>query len=129
MIKRRFSVSVRELGAVLCTHSGNFEATELTLVRPQKLTKLDLSNDYSCLCRQQYPLFPIVLTKSFVRDRCQQIFVFEENKQIIERLSLSCLYWRSWSYGNLDCSYGTISNVIGNNFFVSLSALMQTLWQ
>ncbi|YAI82495.1 MAG: hypothetical protein ACQJCO_02580 [cyanobacterium endosymbiont of Rhopalodia sterrenbergii] len=129
MIKWRFSVSAQELGIVLCAHSANFGATKLTLVRPQEYMKLDLNNDYSCLCWQRDSLAPIVLTKSFGCDQCQQTFVFEENRQIIKRLSSSCPYWRSWSYGNPNCSYGTISNVIGNNFFVSLSALMQTLWQ
>ncbi|MGP0128207.1 MAG: hypothetical protein ACTMUB_02720 [cyanobacterium endosymbiont of Rhopalodia musculus] len=173
MIKRRFSVSVQELGTLLYTHGANFGATQLTLVQPQEPTKIDLSNDYSCLCRRRGPLFPIILTKFFGRDRCHPIFVFEENGQIIEQLPSSSPCERSWrwtdyfcwlgvlpsfgddylritsgmivvlnwmelvsttiarqsQYGNLNCSYGTISNVIGNNFFVSLSALMQTLWQ
>ncbi|WP_232509880.1 hypothetical protein [cyanobacterium endosymbiont of Epithemia turgida] len=96
MTKRRFSVSVQELGTVLCVHSPILGTTELTLVRPQEPTKLDLSNDYLCLCRRQrYPLFLVALTKSFVCDLCQRMFIFEENRQIIERLSPSCPCKRS----------------------------------
>ncbi len=94
MIKLRFGS--RELETIL--YRANFGSTKLTLVRPQKPVKIDLSNDYPCPCRRRGRLLPIVLTEAFGCDRCQQIFVVEENGQTIEQLSSSYPYKRSWRW-------------------------------
>ncbi|HAC64604.1 MAG TPA: hypothetical protein DCF68_13975 [Cyanothece sp. UBA12306] len=67
-------------------------------MRPQKPIKIDLSNDYPCPCRKRGRLLPIVLTEAFGCDRCQQIFVVQENGQTIEQLSSSYPYKRSWHW-------------------------------
>jgi hypothetical protein len=41
---------------------------------------------------------PISLTEAFGCDRCQQIFVLEENGQVIEQLSSSYPYKRAWRW-------------------------------
>jgi hypothetical protein len=43
-------------------------------------------------------LLPIVLTEAFGCDRCQQIFVLEENGQVIEQLSSTYPYKRAWRW-------------------------------
>ncbi|MBD2744268.1 hypothetical protein [Coleofasciculus sp. FACHB-1120] len=64
----------------------------------QKDQKIDLNNDYPCPCRRRGRLIPITLTEAFGCDRCQQIFVVEENGFAIEQLSTSYPYKRSWRW-------------------------------
>ncbi|WP_430640030.1 hypothetical protein WH8501_13590 [Crocosphaera watsonii WH 8501] len=70
----------------------------MTLVRPHKPVKIDLNQDYPCPCRRKGHLLPIVLTEAFGCDRCQQIFVVEDNGQNIEQLSSSYPYKRIWRW-------------------------------
>ncbi|MBD1833630.1 hypothetical protein H6F74_13390 [Trichocoleus sp. FACHB-90] len=64
----------------------------------QKDQKIDLNIDYPCPCRRRGRLVPITLTEAFGCDRCQQIFVVEENGYVIEQLSTSYPYKRSWRW-------------------------------
>lgn len=64
----------------------------------QKLQKVDLNNDYPCPCRRRGRLVPIALTEAFGCNRCQQIFVLQENGYVIEQLSTSYPYKRAWRW-------------------------------
>ena len=68
------------------------------LVQPQKTQKIDLSVDYPCPCRRHGRLIPITLTEAFGCDRCQQLFVVEENGYVLEQLSTSYPYKRAWRW-------------------------------
>ena len=68
------------------------------LVQPQKTQKIDLSVDYPCPCRRHGRLIPITLTEAFGCDRCQQIFVVEENGHVLEQLSTTYPYKRAWRW-------------------------------
>ena len=67
-------------------------------MRPHKYTKIDQHQDYPCPCRRKGTLCPILLTDAFGCDRCQQIFVLQENGQIIEQLAPHYPYKRSWRW-------------------------------
>ncbi|MGH8003015.1 MAG: hypothetical protein ACREPR_27180 [Brasilonema sp.] len=67
-------------------------------MRPQKSQKIDLNTEYPCPCRRRGRLLPITLTEAFGCDRCQQIFVLEDNSQVIEQLSSSYPYKRAWRW-------------------------------
>lgn len=67
-------------------------------MRPQKAQKIDLNAEYPCPCRRRGRLLPIVLTEAFGCDRCQQIFVLEDNGQAIEQLSSTYPYKRAWRW-------------------------------
>jgi hypothetical protein len=67
-------------------------------VRPQKSQKIDLTKEYPCPCRRRGRLLPIMLTEAFGCDRCQQIFVVDEKKQVIEQLSTNYPYKRAWRW-------------------------------
>ena len=66
-------------------------------MRPYKIHKIDLSNDYPCPCRRRGRLKPIILTEALGCDRCQQIFVVKENGKIIEQLS-SIYHKKAWRW-------------------------------
>jgi hypothetical protein len=67
-------------------------------VRPHKYTKIDQHQDYPCPCRRKGKLCPIILTDAFGCDRCQQIFVVQENGHIIEQLASHYPYKRTWRW-------------------------------
>ncbi len=54
--------------------------------------------DYPCPCRRRGRLEPILLTDAFGCNRCQQIFVVEDNGYVIEQLSTSYPYKQSWRW-------------------------------
>lgn len=64
----------------------------------QKSQKIDLAQDYPCPCRRKGHLQPIALTEAFGCDRCQQIFVVEENGHVLEQLSGSYPYKKAWRW-------------------------------
>ncbi len=66
-------------------------------MRPDKIQKIDLNNDYPCPCRRRGRLKPILLTEALGCTRCQQIFVVKENGRIIEQLS-SIYQKKSWRW-------------------------------
>jgi len=68
-------------------------------VSPQKI---DHNLEYPCPCRRKGRLLPIVLTEAFGCDRCQQIFVVEENGQVIEQLATTYPYKRIWRWTGRD---------------------------
>lgn len=68
------------------------------LVQPQKPHKIDLNSDYPCPCRRRGHLSPIALTEAFGCDRCQQIFVVQENGYVIEQLSTNYPYKKAWRW-------------------------------
>ncbi len=48
--------------------------------------KISLKKEYPCPCRRTGCLKPIMLTEAMGCDRCQQIFVVQDNRQTIEQL-------------------------------------------
>jgi hypothetical protein len=67
-------------------------------VQTQKTQKIDLNVDYPCPCRRRGRLIPITLTEAFGCDRCQQLFVVEENGYVLEQLSTNYPYKRAWRW-------------------------------
>jgi hypothetical protein len=67
-------------------------------VQSQKSQKIDFSQDYPCPCRRRGQITPIALTEAFGCNRCQQIFVVEENGQVLEQLSGAYPYKKSWRW-------------------------------
>ncbi len=63
-----------------------------------KAHKIELNSDYPCPCRRHGRLTPITLTEAFGCNRCQQIFVVEEGGYVIEQLSTTYPYKRSWRW-------------------------------
>ena len=63
----------------------------------QKIKKISLNKDYPCPCRRNGCLKPIFLTEAMGCDRCQQIFVVQDNHQVIEQLS-SIYQKRAWRW-------------------------------
>jgi hypothetical protein len=69
-----------------------------TLVHPQKPEKIDFNQEYPCPCRRRGRLVPITLTEAFGCDRCQQIFVVQDNGHVLEQLSTTYPYKRAWRW-------------------------------
>lgn len=67
-------------------------------MQSQKTNKIELNSDYPCPCRRRGHLTPIILTEAFGCSRCQQIFVVEEGGYVIEQLSTTYPYKRSWRW-------------------------------
>ncbi len=67
-------------------------------MQPKKLEKIDFNQEYPCPCRRRGQLIPIVLTEAFGCDRCQQIFVVEDNGHVLEQLSTTYPYKRAWRW-------------------------------
>ncbi len=67
-------------------------------MQTQKPHKIDLSAEYPCPCRRHGRLTPITLTDAFGCDRCQQIFVVQENGYTIEQLSTHYPYKKVWRW-------------------------------
>lgn len=65
-------------------------------MQPQKAHKIDMASAYPCPCRRQGRLVPITLTEAFGCQRCQQIFVTEQDGYTLEQLSTSYPYKRTW---------------------------------
>ncbi|MEA5552051.1 hypothetical protein VB713_13970 [Anabaena cylindrica UHCC 0172] len=64
----------------------------------KKPEKIDFNTEYTCPCRRRGQLIPITLTEAFGCDRCQQIFVVEDNGYILEQLSTTYPYKRAWRW-------------------------------
>ena len=67
-------------------------------MQSKKAQKIDFNADYPCPCRRRGRLIPITLTEAFGCDRCQQLFVVEENGYVLEQLSTSYPYKRAWRW-------------------------------
>jgi len=66
-------------------------------VQSKKAQKIDLTaHDYPCPCRCQGRLQPILLTEAFGCDRCQKIFAVEENGYVLQQVSTSSPYKKTW---------------------------------
>jgi hypothetical protein len=72
-------------------------------------------------------LLPIVLTEAFGCDRCQQIFVVQENGQTIEQLSSHYPYKRTWRWtgfrwvsGNYRLGEGVLPVIFGIALLLSI---------
>mgnify|MGYP001791031956 FL=1 len=68
------------------------------LVHTEKIEKIDLNCEYPCPCTRKGHLQPITLTEAFGCDRCQQIFVVEDNGHVLEQLSTTYPYKRAWRW-------------------------------
>jgi len=82
-------------------------------VQSQKPQKIDLNTDYPCPCRRQGRLIPIVLTDAMGCDRCQKIFVVEENGYAIEQLATNYPQKQTWRW-------------VGNRWITAQSYLKQS---
>jgi hypothetical protein len=67
-------------------------------VRTYKSQRIDHQSDYPCPCRRSGRLNPITLTEAFGCDRCQQIFVVQEDGYVMEQLSTHYPYKRAWRW-------------------------------
>jgi hypothetical protein len=67
-------------------------------VRTYKSQKIDQNADYPCPCRRNGRIKPITLTEAFGCDRCQQIFVVQDDGYVIEQLSTHYPYKRLWRW-------------------------------
>ncbi len=67
-------------------------------MQPNKSVKIDIHSDYPCPCRRRGRLVNIVLTEAFGCDRCQRIFVLQENGQVIEQLAATYPYKQLWRW-------------------------------
>lgn len=85
-----------------------------------KKYQLNLNNEYPCPCCQG-KLKPIILTEALGCDRCQKIFVVEQNQGFIEQLSPVYPYKKRWQWTgkrwqlinqNLAHSYLSIASVM-----------------
>lgn len=94
-------------------------------MRSQKYLKIDQSQDYPCPCRRKGTLLPIILTEAFGCDRCQQIFVVQENGQIIEQLSSHYPYKRTWRWTGFRWVNG--NQRVGEGFFPVLMGMILLL--
>lgn len=86
------------------------------LVRSHKTQKIDLTVDYPCPCRRQGRLVPITLTEAFGCDRCQQLFVVEDNGYVLEQLSTSYPYKKAWRW--LGNRWSVAGSRFGQNYFL-----------
>jgi hypothetical protein len=74
------------------------KSLSLLPVQHQKAQKIDLTQSYPCPCRRRGQLTQIALTEAFGCNRCQQIFVVEEGGYVLEELSTSYRYKRTWRW-------------------------------
>lgn len=80
----------------------------------KKPEKIDFNTEYTCPCRRKGQLIPITLTDAFGCDRCQQIFVVEDNGYVLEQLSTTYPYKRAWRWtGN---SWNVIQPRLGESY-------------
>jgi hypothetical protein len=98
-------------------------------VQPQKPDKIDLNKEYACPCRRNGQLIPITLTEAFGCDRCQQIFVVEENGYVLEQLSTTYPYKRAWRWkGN---NWQIVQPRLGQNYLpitLSIIFVLVIIW-
>ena len=76
---------------------------------------VDLNSEYPCPCRRRGHLLPITLTEAFGCERCQQIFVVEDNGQVIKQLSSIYPYKRTWRWTGY--KWRKVHPVIRKKFF------------
>jgi hypothetical protein len=87
----------------------------ISLVPSKKPEKIDFNTEYICPCRRRGQLIPITLTEAFGCDRCQQIFVVEDNGHVLEKLSPTYPYKQAWRWtGN---SWSLIQPRWGENYW------------
>jgi hypothetical protein len=98
-------------------------------VQPQKPDKIDLNTEYACPCRRKGQLVPITLTEAFGCDRCQQIFVVEEDGYVLEQLSTTYPYKRAWRWkGN---SWQIVQPRLGESYLpiaLSIIFVLVIIW-
>ncbi|MBW4577397.1 MAG: hypothetical protein KME08_19335 [Aphanothece sp. CMT-3BRIN-NPC111] len=96
---------------------------------PHKAQKIDLNTEYPCPCGRRGRLVPIALTEAFGCNRCQQIFVVQDNGYAIEQLSTTYPYKRSWRWmGN---KWSTANTGIGDSYFpvaVGIIVVLLIVW-
>ena len=85
-----------------------------TLVQSKKAEKIDLNTEYPCPCRRRGKLVPITLTEAFGCDRCQQIFVVEDNGHALEQLSTTYPYKRTWRWNG--STWQIINSRLGESY-------------
>ncbi|MDH6058854.1 hypothetical protein NWP17_00035 [Chrysosporum bergii ANA360D] len=94
-------------------------------MQPQKTEKIELNKEYPCPCRRKGQLTSIALTEAFGCDRCQQIFVVEDNGHVLEQLSTTYPYKRGWNWtGN---SWRMIPTQLGEGYLPIALAIIFVL--
>jgi hypothetical protein len=94
-----------------------------------KTQKIDPHAEYPCPCRRRGHLLPITLTEAFGCDRCQQIFVLEENGYIIEQLSSAYPYKKTWCWTGK--RWQAVHSALGESYvpiFLSIILVFLILW-
>lgn len=95
----------------------------------QKSQKIDLSQDYPCPCRRKGQLNPIALTEAFGCNRCQQIFVVEDNGHVLEQLSGSYPYKKAWRWNGHQ--WGTANPGLADSYLpvaLGITLIMLIIW-
>ena len=83
-------------------------------MHPLKPEKIDFNQEYPCPCRRRGRLIPITLTEAFGCDRCQQIFVVQDNGYVLEQLSTTYPYKRAWRWtGN---GWSVVNRRLGESY-------------
>ena len=67
-------------------------------MQSENIEKIEFDGEYPCPCTRKGRLTPITLTEAFGCDRCQQIFVVEDNGYVLEQLSTTYPYKRAWRW-------------------------------
>ncbi|MBF2064624.1 MAG: hypothetical protein IGS39_09425 [Calothrix sp. C42_A2020_038] len=67
-------------------------------MQSKKPEKLDFNSEYPCPCRRRGQLIAITLTEAFGCNRCQRIFVVEDNGYVLEELSTTYPYKKAWRW-------------------------------
>ena len=98
-------------------------------MRSPKREKIELNREYPCPCKRKGVLIPIVLTEALGCSRCQEIFVLTENGHIIEQLSSTYPYKRSWYWNKkkwLNASFAKQQIYI--RLLIGVSLILLIIW-
>lgn len=110
--------------STLLNHHWSFrQFVRASFVQTQRHSKIDLTADYPCPCRRRGKLIPIALTEAFGCSRCQQIFVVQESGYVIEQLSTTYPYKKTWRWTGHQWSIAQ-SSISRGYLPLALSALL-----
>lgn len=98
-------------------------------VHSQKSQKIDLTQDYPCPCRRKGRLTSIALTEAFGCNRCQHIFVVEDNGHVLEQLSGTYPYKKAWRWNGHQ--WNTASSGLADSYLpvaLGITLIMLIIW-
>lgn len=98
------------------------------MARPQAL-KIDLGRTYPCPCRREGNLSQITLTEALGCDRCQRIFVVNQEGEVLEQVSNPSGHHQAWHWDGTQW-YLTSSSLRGKYLplGVGIGILLLILW-